>query len=583
MSLQAAPDYFVLSDYTSVLRRRWKSVAVVTLAGLVLGGAYVVLAPKTYTATVLVQVNALPNNANAVGGRTGGPVNMDNEGQAVRSAAVAAIVKSKLHSQLPVTDISQDIHVAVPPNSTFLQITCGQPTALGAQKCANAVGRAYLYNRRVGVMKLVGAGINALEKDATKLRGKIETLKLLLYTTRHKTGVIPGSTVIEGDQLKLAAAKSALASVRGHINTAKPLYDSVAGPDNPVVGNIASPATLPTAPSSPRKLLYLPSGLIAGLVVGMGLAFAAERRDKRVHSVRDVERLCGQPTLLSLSGKRLRAADDLDSPRTAAGRAFIELARYVITDLGDDGHVLAVAATSPGNSASIVAGTLASALARTADETVLICGDMHGTRAPELLGASRGRGLAEEITGAASVTDVLSDAFSRPRLRVVTPGIDVARATAAVQESTVKRAINDLLADARYVIIEVQSMGENSDTFGLARFAEAAVMAVEVERSRPADIAACAERLNRLGARVLGTAVVAAGLLSRRTKIPEPPQNRPQDRPYASSIKSYETPADQPEFTPSTIRGLRETMPIPMVKPGKRGGYPNPADPATGD
>src|SRR6266568_1698998 len=510
MSLQAAPDYFVLSDYTSVLRRRWKSVAVVTLAGLVLGGAYVVLAPKTYTATVLVQVNALPNNANAVGGRTGGPVNMDNEGQAVRSAAVAAIVKSKLHSPLPVTDISQDIHVAVPPNSTFLQITCGQPTALGAQK-------------------------------------------------------------------------SALASVRGHINTAKPLYDSVAGPDNPVVGNIASPATLPTAPSSPRKLLYLPSGLIAGLVVGMGLAFAAERRDKRVHSVRDVERLCGQPTLLSLSGKRLRAADDLDSPRTAAGRAFIELAQYVITDLVDDGHVLAVAATSPGNSASIVAGTLASALARTADETVLICGDMHGTRAPELLGASRGRGLAEVITGAASVTDVLSDAFSRPRLRVVTPGIDVARATAAVQESTVKRAINDLLADARYVIIEVQSMGENSDTFGLARFAEAAVMAVEVERSRPADIAACAERLNRLGARVLGTAVVAAGLLSRRTKIPEPPQNRPQDRPYASSIKSYETPADQPEFTPSTIRGLRETMPIPMVKPGKRGGYPNPADPATGD
>src|SRR6266567_5044636 len=132
MSLQAAPDYFVLSDYTSVLRRRWKSVAVVTLAGLVLGGAYVVLAPKTYTATVLVQVNALPNNANAVGGRTGGPVNMDNEGQSVQSAAVASNVKARTHNPLSVTDLVRHIHVTVPPNSTYLQITCDAPSALGA-------------------------------------------------------------------------------------------------------------------------------------------------------------------------------------------------------------------------------------------------------------------------------------------------------------------------------------------------------------------------------------------------------------------------------------------------------------------
>ncbi len=96
MNPPAAPDYFELSDYTTVLRRRWRRIAVVTLAGVVLAAAYVFLAPKTYTATVLVQVNALPNNANAVGGRTGGPVNMDNEAQSVRSLAVAKLVKKRL-------------------------------------------------------------------------------------------------------------------------------------------------------------------------------------------------------------------------------------------------------------------------------------------------------------------------------------------------------------------------------------------------------------------------------------------------------------------------------------------------------
>src|SRR5215472_18672628 len=128
MNMQAAPDYFELADYTSVLRRRMKSIVTFAILGVVLSGAYVVLAHKTYTATVLVQVNALPNNANAVGGRTGGPVNMDNEAQSVHSAAVAARLKSVLNSPQSPTDISQNLKVVVPPNSTFLQISCGAPS-----------------------------------------------------------------------------------------------------------------------------------------------------------------------------------------------------------------------------------------------------------------------------------------------------------------------------------------------------------------------------------------------------------------------------------------------------------------------
>src|SRR5258705_14016164 len=114
MNPPAAPDYFELSDYTTVLRRRWRRIAVVTLAGVVLAAAYVFLAPKTYTATVLVQVNALPNNANAVGGRTGGPANLDNEAPSRRSLAVANLVKKRLGSPLSAIDLSTNIHVTVP-------------------------------------------------------------------------------------------------------------------------------------------------------------------------------------------------------------------------------------------------------------------------------------------------------------------------------------------------------------------------------------------------------------------------------------------------------------------------------------
>jgi len=605
MNQQAAPDYFELADYTGVLRRRWKSIAVVALVGLVLAGAYVTLAHKKYTATVQVLVSALPDVANAVGGRTGGAVNMDNEGQQVRSAAVAAILRQKLPSlrKLSLTAISQDLRVSVPPNTTVLQISCVADSAATAEQCANAAGKAYLYNRRVSNMNLIGGGINALEAEENQLSSRISAYKTTLYLTRHKKGVPPSSPFLETESLKLAAVKSELASVRAHVNQAAPLYYSLSKPDGTIVGNVTFPATLPTAPSSPRKLLYLPSGLMLGLVVGIGLAFANERTDKRVHSKRDVERFSSLPTVLSLGGKPPRGGQGLESPRTAPGRAYNELAQVTSTALGESGHVIAVAATSPGTSASVVAANLAAALARTTDRAVLICGDVHGTRAPELLRVPRGRGLSEVLTGTANVTEVLSTVAEQPGLEVLTPGLDAARVAAIMRPGPIGRVISDLLGDARYVVIEVQSVGDNSDTFGLANYAEAAIIAVESGRSRPRDISDCTMRIERLGASVLGTAIVPAGPAAPAPKArrePLAPATSPaaarpaefqEDKPFVGSIRLYEmqpgAPAGsdqrQPFIAGPSNRSVKEPMQMPRAKAGERDGYSNPADPAAGD
>jgi Mrp family chromosome partitioning ATPase len=604
MTPHAAPDYFELSDYTTVVRRRWRRIVAVALAGVALAAAYVFLAPKTYTATVLVQVNALPNNANAVGGRTGGPVNMDNEAQSVRSLAVAGLIKKRLHSDQSVTDISGNIHVTVPPNSTFLQITCGASAAVGAQKCATATGKAYLDYRRVTIMKLLGTGITALQKDAASLSKKIVVLKTLLLTLRHnQKNQLTGSRTQVADELQLAGVQTSLAEDQAHISAAEPLYASMKVKNGTIVGQIVSRATLPSSPSSPRKLLYLPSGLLAGLVIGLAWAFVRDRRDKRIHSVRDVERLGNLPTLISLVDKPHSRVAGLESPRSAAGRGFSELARYVDAALGDGGHVIAVSATSTGSAGSVVAVNLAAALARTSDRTVLICADLHGTTAPELLGVSRGRGLSDVLTGAARVSEVAAPAGDLPRLRVMTPGVDASRAVLAMQQAKLKRLISDVLDDARYVVIEVQSLGDNSDAFGLAQFAEAALVTVEVQRSRRDDVSDCVRRLIRLGTPVLGTAVLRpTGPAARRPRTEarvQVPYSSPASRaePAVDPVFGSEMPAAPTVWTPgvpkvsgdmqdyssmSVPRGLKETRPLPRVAT-ERDRYPGSADPASGD
>ncbi|HEX5188067.1 MAG TPA: Wzz/FepE/Etk N-terminal domain-containing protein [Streptosporangiaceae bacterium] len=605
MNHQAAPDYFELSDYTTVLRRRWRRIVAVTLAAAILTAVYVFLAPKTYTATALVQVNALPNNANAIGGRTGGPVNMDNEAQSVRSLAVASLVKKRLNSTLSVTDLSDNIHVTVPPNSTYLQITCAASSAAGAQKCANATGAAYLDYRRVTIMKLLGTGIKALQADGTRLRQRIVRFKTLLLTLRHHNkNQVTGSPTQIADELQLAGLQTSLQELQAHVSAAEPLYASMQVPNGTIAGQVVSPATLPTSPSSPRKLLYIPSALVAGLVIGLAWAFVRDRRDRRVHSVRDVERFGNLPALLSLVDKPHGRVTGLESPRSVAGRGFSELARYVDAALGDGSHVIAVAATSASQGGSVVAVNLAAALARTSDRTVLICADLQGTAIPELLGVTRGRGLSEVLTGSARVSEVATPAGDLPRLRVITPGIDASRAVLAMQQAKLKRLISDAHDDARYVVIEVQSLGENSDAFGLAQFAEAAIVAVEVERSRRDDIADCVRRLTRLGTPVLGAAVLRpSGTAPRRQRT-----GVPVTVPYAGPARSEPGPdplfaGDMPATGPSVWtpgvpkvsgdvqdypsapppRGLKETRPLPRVSTSERDRYPGSADPASGD
>jgi len=158
MAASSRPDSLELGDYLTVLRRRWWVVALLVIIGVGAAAAYVKISPKVYTGSVLVQVNPLPNSANSVAGRTSGNVNMDNEAQIVQSQQVSELAARRLHSRLTPLALAKNISVAVPPNTTFLQIKCDAPTAPGAAACANAFGRAYLSNRS----GTAASGISAL-------------------------------------------------------------------------------------------------------------------------------------------------------------------------------------------------------------------------------------------------------------------------------------------------------------------------------------------------------------------------------------------------------------------------------------
>ena len=473
MNISQRPDSFEPGDYLEILRRRWWIVLVLALVGLLGGAAYVKAAPKVYIATATVQVTAnAATSGQAQGGRTSGSIDMDSQAQVVQSASLAALVAKTLHSHLTPSQLSKKVSVTVPPNSVDLQIGCHMPTADAAAVCAQAFARSYLASQTNAANKQLTATLTTLE-------GQVTTLGQDVARQNAKLQVLPqNSSQRTATQTRLSSDKSQIAALSRSVGAVK------AEQANDSAGTIITSAQPPASPTSPQAILILPSGLFVGLLVGLVAAFLVDRRDLRIHAARDIERYLDLPVMLSVAAKKHGTQPSLVGPRSRTGQAFAELAHGASAALGEGNHVLVVAGTSAGPGGGVTAANLAAALARTHSEVALVCADLHASVIPELFHLGQGRGLAEVLGGNATVSEVARRPADFPRLRVVTPGVDTSFALYNFQHDATRDLIAELRRSFPFVVIEAQASGEGGDTFALAEFADAALIAVEVGKTK---------------------------------------------------------------------------------------------------
>jgi capsular polysaccharide biosynthesis protein len=554
------PDSYEGADYTGVLRRRWWIVLGLTCIGVVGALAYVLVAPKVYTSTASVYVKATgADQSQLANSRTQGTVNLDTEAQLVTSTNVATIAEKQLHSSLNPRQLSREVSVTVPPNSQVLDIACHAPSAKGAAACAQAFAEAYLNNRTSVAASSLKAQLNTLQSRVSSLQNTVSDLKSKISgLPSNSSQRISAQADLSSDQKQLSSLNDQEAALTGQAA-------------NTSGGYVITSASPPSKPSSPKKSLILPSGLIAGLLLGLIVAFVVDRRDKRIHGAQDVERQLNLPVMFTLPENSFRHQVSLVSPRSRAGQTFTELGHTVAAALGEGSHVLLVAGASPGPGGSAIAANLAATLARAYSEVVLVCADMNDSVAPEILGLNGGRGLAEVVAGTASVQDVARGPEAVPGLWVLTPGADTSAAY-YIQHDMARALTSQLRRDARYVIIEAQAAEGGADTFAFAEFADAALVVAESNRTTRDEVADCARRLEGMRAPVLG--VVLAPALGMRVKVRPPRPGRPQagSRPEATGRSDI-----------SALSGTQARPRDRLVRPARSlEGFGDPADRVSG-
>jgi len=518
MNSDPRPDSFEVVDYTHVLRRRWPIVVVVTIICLIGALGYAFAGPKSYTATAQVYVTPTGADmaqqlANSRTSGTTGSVNLDTEAQIVTSGQVATLAGKAMHSSKTAYQLGKDVSVTVPANSQLMNIACTMSSGKAAAACANAFANAYLQNRSSSAASYISGQLTPLQSKASSLQKSVASLNDTIH------GLPSNSSTRASAQAQLSSDNNQLSNLNSKIATLESEATQTNG------GHVTTPAGVPGSPSSPKKALVLPSGLVAGLIIGLVLAFVWDRRDKRIHDMRDVQRFFDMPVLLDLPKRSVGRQVALASPRSRTGKAFTEMANVLGASLGEGSHVVLVAGTVPGPGVSLVASNLAAALARTHSEAVLVCAALQDSVAPELFGlAEDGRGLAEVVAGRATVGEVARGPAAAPGLWVIPPGADPTLAEYNLQHDTAKAMTSQLRRDARFVVVEAQATEEGADTFVLAEFADAAVLTVETTRTDRDDASECIERLHRMRTPVAGVAVLPA--VPRKLDV-RPPQRGP--------------------------------------------------------
>lgn len=279
------------------------------------------------------------------------------------------------------------------------------------------------------------------------------------------------------------------------------------GAPSPVKASIVDDAILPLGAFSPDPKRNLALALVVGLLGGFGLAILRDMLDVRVRSADDVAEATGDapslgniPFVKQARSEPLTAQLPRHAPRAEAFRVLATNLRFI--DVDSDSKVFVVSSAVPEEGKSVTACNLAIALAEMGNRVLLIEADLRRPKVAEYMGLASGVGLSTVLIRRAELKEALQRFGT---LEVLTSGKLPPNPTGLVQSA----AMEKILAEARekfdYVIVDAPPLLPIADAALLAQQTDGAILVVRHGSTTRHQVRTSAERLQSVGAVLLGT------------------------------------------------------------------------------
>jgi capsular exopolysaccharide synthesis family protein len=468
-----------LQRYVETIRERiWMIVtAVVVTTAIAL--IYVAVATKMYDAesdlliTPIASGDPVLNSLGLIFESTDPTRDVETASRFVTNITVANRVKVALNSSKSPQELLNSVQAQPVAQSNVVAVTARDSSAQGARRLANAFAR------------------QAVAERTALLHQQVDKLLPQLQTQAQAGGV--GGTSLNNEIAELQTLKAS---------------------QDPTI-RLQTPASLPTSPATPRTKLSILGGIIAGLILGIAAAFAAQILDPRLRREAQLRRNYGLP-LLGRIPKEPGAPDSPLPPRqisSATGEAYRALRATLAggrRNSSGEGKVILVTGSSPSEGKTTTAINLATSLALAGNRVILIESDL---RRPVL---SRVMGVRPEHGGVVSVLienttlaeSLIPSATFGPNLRLLLSDYEGGWIAELFSIPTAERMLQDARRMADYVIVDSAPLNEVVDALPLAQQADEVLIVVRLGTTRLDKLSQLAELLFENGVRPVGFAVI---------------------------------------------------------------------------
>jgi capsular exopolysaccharide synthesis family protein len=273
---------------------------------------------------------------------------------------------------------------------------------------------------------------------------------------------------------------------------------------------VVSPAIQPEQPVSPRPLLNSALGILAGLTVGLGLAFLLDYLDQSVRSDEILRERLGLVPLGHISfvpAKPGRRGELVtlggDSPVVEAYKAL--RTNLLFSSVDKEVKTVVITSAGPNEGKSRTAANLAIVLAQAGHPTLLVDADFRRPSQHRMFGRVRNIGLSNLI-----VEDMPESALFVPDehvkdLVVLGSGPTPPNPSELLGSARMKALIARFQKGFDYIVIDTPPVNAVTDASVLAANADAVILVVDTNKATYTAVQHAKHGLDHVGANVLGS------------------------------------------------------------------------------
>ena len=510
-------------DYAQTLWRWLWLLLLVAIAAGAIAYYFTDRQPRVYESSTKAMVNVVSgsNTNDAYTAIYTGPKLADTYAQTMITEALLASVAERLG--YPVTG---EVTAVAGENSPIFTVTVKDDDPQKAADTANAVVSVFSEKVRSDQLSRYAELKKSLENEIAVIDAELTTINESLAELEIKDAEyeaakeraakleaqgLEAPEVIRDTQDYVKRAELELAKTQYQSNRSSLFYNlqqiRLTEVQSATTITQISQAVPNPEPIAPKPLMSAGLAALVGLFVSGGLLFLVAYLQDEIRDPSEISRRWGVPVigLITNYNPGQEPLITLSKPRMPVSESF----RSLRTNLRFSGidtplHTLLVTSPSPGDGKSSIAANLATVIAQSDQDVVVVDGDMRRPMMHKLFKQSNRLGLSDYFIRTPEKMNGVIKKTAVNRLSIITSGSLPPNPSELLSSTKMHEIIGLLTRHFDMVILDSPPLLAVTDAFVLAKSVDGVILVVDPKKTKRGAIFQAIEQLQRLDARLLG-------------------------------------------------------------------------------